>query len=730
MNTFEQKPLGWLFERLTHAVAGFAVVVGVLVLLGWLFDLDRLKSVFSGLVFMKANTALGFILSGISLWGTQADGQNLPLRIFSQACALAVLVLGLLTLGEYLIGIDFGIDLCLIKETTNITGDIPGRMAFSSTLSFVALGAAFWLIHKGKVGSVITIQALASVPILLGATGLISYVYGFQNMLRVKLDYTPMAIQASVVFVMLGLGVLNARPDYPFRQLMTSDSLAGSTVRRLFPVAVGFTFVTGWLISLARDAGYVGEVFSLALFTAANIVGYVALDLWNAGMLYKAGVQRDQAEKKVLTASKYFRSLLEASLDPLVTISADGRITDLNEATVKVTGVPRDLMIGSDFSGYFTEPDKARSGYQEVFSKGLVTDYPLAIRHVSGKLTEVLYNASVYCNENGEIAGVFAAARDITVTKAAEKRIRFLANHDRLTELPNRELFYDRLSQAISQAKRKAEHLVVFFLDLDGFKLVNDEHGHDAGDVVLKIVSQRLQSCVRHMDTVARIGGDEFAIILNDMGNTVDASIIAEKIIRMISEPIKFTGNDECSIGISIGIAIYPQNGSELDRLFNAADTAMYESKARGKSCFTFFNGKSIEQSEDEPWIVFDSTTMVGVREIDLQHENIINMLNILNTEVKGVEQAEVIAEQLDVVIALTRAHFKSEEQMMEKYVFPEIIGHKKAHQELLDEVIYLRKKFMEGGELVVLQSLKDWFLLHILNFDKPFANYLVKNRV
>ncbi len=122
-------------------------------------------------------------------------------------------------------------------------------------------------------------------------------------------------------------------------------------------------------------------------------------------------------------ASQYARSLIEASLDPLVTISPDGKITDVNEATVKVTGVPRAKLIGTDFSNYFTEPAKAREGYRLVFSEGTVTDYPLTIRHVDGKLTDVLYNASVYKDIAGAVLGVFAAARDITAQRKAEAQV-------------------------------------------------------------------------------------------------------------------------------------------------------------------------------------------------------------------------------------------------------------------------------------------------------------------
>jgi PAS domain S-box-containing protein len=135
-------------------------------------------------------------------------------------------------------------------------------------------------------------------------------------------------------------------------------------------------------------------------------------------------LQIEERTKKLESSALYTRSLIEASLDPLVTISAEGKISDVNKATETVTGCSREELIGSDFSNYFTEPEKAATGYKKVFAEGFVTDYPLAIKHKSGRITEVLYNAAVYLNETGEIQGVFAAARDITVRKELEKQLK------------------------------------------------------------------------------------------------------------------------------------------------------------------------------------------------------------------------------------------------------------------------------------------------------------------
>jgi PAS domain S-box-containing protein len=136
--------------------------------------------------------------------------------------------------------------------------------------------------------------------------------------------------------------------------------------------------------------------------------------------------ERKRADEQLRAASQYARSLVEASLDPLVTISPEGKITDVNEATIKVTGLPRERLIATDFSDYFTEPEQAREGYKQVFEKGALSDYPLTIRHRDGKLTDVLYNASVYKDARGNVLGVFAAARDVTAQKQASQYARSL----------------------------------------------------------------------------------------------------------------------------------------------------------------------------------------------------------------------------------------------------------------------------------------------------------------
>ncbi len=174
------------------------------------------------------------------------------------------------------------------------------------------------------------------------------------------------------------------------------------------------------VLAIAMVAAYVEGHASLVILAAVGIL----ITIGSAFFINKLVRERGEVEARLRQTSSYSRSLLEASLDPLVTISPEGKITDVNEATIKATGLTRDRMLGTDFSDYFTEPQKAREGYRKVFDEGFVTDYPLTIHRADGKLTPVLYNASVYRDVEGKIAGVFAAARDVTERRRMEDDLR------------------------------------------------------------------------------------------------------------------------------------------------------------------------------------------------------------------------------------------------------------------------------------------------------------------
>ena len=177
--------------------------------------------------------------------------------------------------------------------------------------------------------------------------------------------------------------------------------------------------------------------------------------------------------------------------------------------------------------------------------------------------------------------------QDITERKQAEEQIKHLATHDLLTDLPSMSLAKNRLSLAMDMARRYKKAAAVMFIDLDSFKAVNDTLGHEAGDYVLKQVAQRLLSCVRETDTVARVGGDEFLIIASEINAPENVAQIAEKVIQLVSQPIIFN-DQQAVVGTSIGIALFPDHGEDMDQLIKQADEAMYKVKNSGKNNFRF----------------------------------------------------------------------------------------------------------------------------------------------
>ncbi len=205
-----------------------------------------------------------------------------------------------------------------------------------------------------------------------------------------------------------------------------------------------------------------------------------------------------------------------------------------------------------------------------------------------GTNLSLITTVTPYRGAEGELIGIVADFKDITVRKGQEERLAYLAMHDSLTDLPNRILFKDRLNLALAQAQRKRQMLAVLYADLDEFKGINDTLGHDTGDQLLKAVASRLSGLLRKSDTVARMGGDEFLILISELSSAGYAMDIAGKILAALEEPF-LIGEETLRIGVSIGVAIYPEDGTDVQTLEKNADTAMYEAKEAGRSTYRRF---------------------------------------------------------------------------------------------------------------------------------------------
>ena len=223
---------------------------------------------------------------------------------------------------------------------------------------------------------------------------------------------------------------------------------------------------------------------------------------------------------------------------------------------------------------------------------------------------------------------------DITNQKEAEQRIHQLAYHDPLTGLANRTLLQDRIKHAISIAKRNHSRMALLFIDLDNFKSVNDTFGHDAGDEVIKTQAQRLLSCIRQSDTVARFGGDEFVIFLDNVKSTSDLSHLSQKILTTLSKPIKKAGSS-ITLTSSIGVSIFPDDGLNYDQLMKSADTAMYTAKAFGKDNFRYFSSAMMAKVDERLQLEMELRDAIIKNQFEMYYQP---RICLANKKVSGAE--------------------------------------------------------------------------------------------
>jgi len=266
------------------------------------------------------------------------------------------------------------------------------------------------------------------------------------------------------------------------------------------------------------------------------------------------------------------------------------RLTYANQAVCKMLGYSEEeLFAMPNFLAIWhpDERDKILQNHQRrLAGENFKTCYETVLLHRDGHGIDIEVSAIQLIS--GEHVGVVCSVRDITSRKLAERELIRLSHYDELTGLANRGYFIDGLSRAIARAKRTGKMVGLFFLDLDGFKEINDSYGHDQGDRLLKEVAQRLTSCVREGDTVSRFGGDEFTLFIEDIEHPGQCIAFAQKILSAISLPIFLGDSNDVSITTSIGISTFPESGADVSDLIKNADIAMYRAKQQGRNNFQF----------------------------------------------------------------------------------------------------------------------------------------------
>ena len=317
-------------------------------------------------------------------------------------------------------------------------------------------------------------------------------------------------------------------------------------------------------------------------------------------------IERMKVEQRLYVSTKRAEITLNSIGDAVISTDLAGRVDYLNTVAELITGWPREEASGQPIvqvlnlvDGVTGRPviNPVEYVLQSDHSLGLTGEVVLVNRH--GRRIPIEDSAAPILGWNGQLVGAVMVFRDISNTVALTSKMRHLAQHDFLTNLPNRVLLNDRITQAIASARRSESNPVLLFLDLDKFKHINDSLGHAVGDHLLHAVSERLVQCVRTSDTVSRHGGDEFVILLADERRPQDAALAAEKILHALSMPFLIDGQ-QLHTSTSIGISVFPIDGMDPAALIKNADTAMYHAKERGRNNYQFFrhdmNARAVER--------------------------------------------------------------------------------------------------------------------------------------
>lgn len=406
----------------------------------------------------------------------------------------------------------------------------------------------------------------------------------------------------------------------------TEAQLRGASVNELLPPTD--TAREGAGVALAWAAGPVREVTGLRrdglLFPLELAVSDVQLD----GRPHRVAMLRDiserratelameESQRQLRRADALRRTIYDSAPFAIVALDLRGVIQAMNPAAEMLLGYSADELVGRATPALYHDPQEialrasqlsAELGEPvpagvEVFiaraRRGRPDEREWTCIRKDGRRTPVILVMTALSNEAGEPAGYLGISYDVTERKRAEEHIRHMAHHDALTDLPNRVLLQERLSAALTRARRESDCVALMFIDLDRFKNINDSLGHHVGDGILRIVAERLRATVRASDTVARMGGDEFVVLLPKVAHVDDCQLVARKMIAALGAPMQ-VGPHLLRVTPSIGVATFPEAGSDPATLMRAADAAMYHAKAAGRNNVKFYDESMTRDSAD-----------------------------------------------------------------------------------------------------------------------------------
>jgi diguanylate cyclase (GGDEF)-like protein/hemerythrin-like metal-binding protein len=472
-------------------------------------------------------------------------------------------------------------------------------------------------------------------------------------------------------------------------------------------------------------------------------------------LLEESIAARDFSARQLRRQEQISASILRALHQSVVVADGRGIITLFSQGAEAMLGYSAEEMVGQQTPMLFHDAEEIRRRAEELseelcipvvadtytlvakaLATGQVDEREWTYIRKDGTRLTVLSSITVFHDDQGEIM-CCCVATDITERSQAALEMSRLANYDPLTQLPNRRLFHDRMRMAIFQARREGTSLGLLAIDLDRFKPVNDQYGHSVGDLLLCAVARRMQECLRESDTLARVGGDEFIIIISRLGSAEDAVGVANKIRQSLAQPFTLSGEITVRIDSSIGVAIYPDHGSDEESLQKSADDAMYIAKGLGRAQVHLAGGGSgggrgldeMPDRHDTALLVWRHSYRCGDPDIDREHKELFSHGNaLIRAAAKERAPADKLLRMLQELIAALSEHCRHEEFLLARLGYADTAEHARKHGQLIDHARALCRRF-DGGEPPVSDAIsfvtREVVAQHILVNDHEYFSFL-----
>jgi diguanylate cyclase (GGDEF)-like protein/hemerythrin-like metal-binding protein len=464
---------------------------------------------------------------------------------------------------------------------------------------------------------------------------------------------------------------------------------------------------------------------------------------------------REKSERRLRQQERFSSSVLKVLHQSVIVSDGRGKVSLFSQGAEKMLGYSADEIIGKQSPMLFHDPEEVKKRAEELTADlgipvtpafpalvvkawitGQVDEREWIYIRKDGSRITVLLSVTVFGDDQDNIL-CCAVATDITERSQVAAEMSRLANYDPLTQLPNRRLFHDRIRMAISQARREHNHLGLLMVDLDRFKPINDQYGHSVGDILLGEVAKRMLKCLRESDTLARMGGDEFVVILPMIGDVKDAVGVATKIRQSLCLPFELTDGITVNIDCCIGVALYPNHGNDEDSLLKSADGAMYVAKELGRAQICVAGGARrrdwiVNPREGRPAgpLTWRREYECGEEIIDQQHKLLFEHVNAIVRAVGSVSP-EHIPEMLEQLIGEVSTHFQDEESILASRGYAGLEAHVQKHRVLTERAQELYR-LAAARELPIGEALsfvtRDVVARHMLTDDREFFPILQRD--